>query len=146
MRRIISSILDNGRALEWGAACALLSLAVTMAIPGETTALNGFRALRGLGLDDASAGVLFGVIGTLRIVALYINGSWRKSPTLRMIGAIAGASIFSMMAAGFAWPFLSGDSALSSAPGIYTTLALFDALSIYRSGGDVRLAKRLPNL
>lgn len=141
MQKVLAILLENGRALEWGSSMALLSLALTMALPGETTLLAGYRMFRSLGIDDATAGVVLGVIATMRIAALYINGAWRRSPGVRMIGGIAGAAIFSMMAVVFAWPFLSGQSALTTAPGIYTTLALFDALSIYRSGGDVRLAK-----
>ena len=138
MQKLTSILLDNGRALEWASSVGLLSLAVTMALPGETTLTQGFEALRRAGLDDALAGVVLGIVSTARIAALYINGSWRRSPMLRMIGAILGASIYSMLAVGFAFPFLAENSPLGSEAGIFLTLALFDALSIYRSGGDVR--------
>lgn len=146
MQKLVSILLQNGRALEWGSSIGLLSLAVTMAFPGETTSSAGFGALRGLGIDDALAGVILGIVSTSRLAALYINGSWRQSPALRMIGSILGASIYSMLAVGFAFPYIAGNSPLSSGVGIYMTLALFDALSIYRSGGDVRICQNFPRL
>ena len=97
-----------------------------------------------LGIDDATGVLIFGTVAAVRLVALYVNGrAPRGSPLFRMFGAILGASLFSMLSVGFAWPYLMGQTALSSGPGVYATLALCDALSIWRSGGDVRMAGRV---
>ncbi len=83
------------------------------------------------------------LLATARICALYINGTLpRRTPIIRMIGAIIGACVFSMLAMGLYWPVISFNVATGTGVGTYFVLALFDALSAYRSGADVRLAQQ----
>lgn len=138
------NLLEQGRATEWLASTVMLTFAITLSLPGETLASPAFRSFRAIGLDDAALATPMALLATARLCALYINGTLpRRTPVIRMIGAIVGACVFSMMAMGLYWPVLNFDVATSTGVGTYFVLALFDALSAYRSGADVRLAQQL---
>lgn len=139
-QRITYAIVEHGRAAEWLTSSVLLVMALILAVPGETMAAPTFRVLLDLGLDDAALSAPIALLGTARLAALYINGAWRRSPMLRMIGAILGSMIFGVLAVAFALPSLIHGAALSIISGVFFVMALFDALAAHRSGADVRLA------
>lgn len=137
------NMMEQGRATEWLAATVLLTFAMVLSVPGETTTSTaGFRTFMQLGLDDAALAAPLGLLATARMAALYINGAWKRSPIIRMVGSICGASVFAMVGMAFFWPTIEHGTAVSTGA-IYFTLALFDALSAYRSGADVRMVKQL---
>lgn len=164
MRRLRSAIIEHGRATEWLTSCVLLGFALTLALPGDTLSGEGFRAFRALGLDEATISTPLALLATARIAALYINGSWHRSPALRVAGAMFGAGVLSTLGVAFGWVYLetiflawrqtetwSGFAVMfASKPGAstgaatYTILALFDMLAAYRSGADLKMAKRYP--
>ncbi|UWR30444.1 hypothetical protein K3758_02625 [Sulfitobacter sp. W002] len=141
-----ANVLEEGRAAEWQSAALLLTFALILAVPGETTTSTaGFRTFVRLGLDDAALSVPIALVALSRMTALYVNGAWRRSPIVRMVGSIVGASIFAMIGMAFVWPAIENGLSVSalSTGGIYFTLAFFDALSAYRSGADVRMVQQL---
>lgn len=140
------NVMEQGRATEWLAASMLLTFAMILAVPGETTtSTSGFKTFVRLGLDDAALSAPIALVGLARMAALYVNGAWRRSPSIRVAGSIAGASIFSMIGMAFIWPSLENGVSVSalSTGGTYFTLAFYDALSAYRSGADVRMVQQL---
>ena len=144
MHTLRLNIMEQGRATEWLASLVLLNLALILAWPGETTtSTSGFRTFVELGLDDAALAAPLGFFSTLRMAALYVNGNWLRSPAVRMVGSVVGASVFAMVGMAFLWPAIEHGSAVSTGVAVYFTLAVFDALSAYRSGADVRMVHQL---
>lgn len=139
------NLIEQGRATEWLASMCLLSFAITLALPGDTLDGASFSAFRDVGFDEALVSTPLAVLAVARLTALYINGAWRRSPVMRMCGAVFGASIFGMLTAAFLWPTLAYGAPISTGCGVYFTLAVFDGLSAYRSGADVRLARITPD-
>ncbi len=135
------SLIEHGRAAEWLTSLALVALALTLALPGDTFSLSTANALAALRVEEATVGVPIALIGMARITALYINGGWRRSPSLRCAGAILGAGIYGALSMAYAWPSLKAHVPLPTAAGLYLVLAGFDALAAYRSGADARLAR-----
>lgn len=137
-------LLQHGRALEWLTSLALLAFAVTLAAPGDTLEANpSFAGFVDMGLDEAMVALPISWIAGMRMAGLYINGAWRRSPILRMVGAIVGAGIFAFLSTMFAMPYLLGNQAgLSTGAGVYLVLAIFDLLAAYRTGADVGHSKR----
>ncbi|EPX82109.1 hypothetical protein [Salipiger mucosus] len=135
---LADTFLQHGRALEWATSTIILAFACTLALPGDTLAAGGFMAFRSVGLDEASLAVPLTFIAVMRMAGLWINGNWRRSPLLRMVGAVCGAGIFATLAVMFAVPILSGQAiAATTGVGTYAVLALFDVLAAYRSAADV---------
>ena len=81
--------LRHGRGLEWMTSALLLVFAITLALPGDTLAENpGFAGFLSAGLNEAALALPLSWIALLRMAGLVINGAWRRSPLLRMIGAV----------------------------------------------------------
>ena len=137
------NLLEQGRATEWLTSFVLLGFAFTLSLPGSTLSGASFRAFTEIGTDDATVAFPLAVLAAMRMCALFINGNWKRSPILRMIGAIIGSAVFAMLSMAFYWPTLAYGAPVSTGVSAYFILAAFDALSAYRSGADVRLGQQL---
>ena len=104
LTRMRMSIIEHGRATEWTTSAVMMSFAVILWMPGDTFGSPGYRGFVAVGITEATAAWPLFFIGATRCVALYINGSWRRTPVLRMIGAILGAGLFLMLASLFLGP------------------------------------------
>lgn len=144
MVKISDMLLQHGRAMEWLTSCALLVFALTLAVPGDTLAASpSFSGFLAAGLDEAALAMPLSWISAMGMAGLYINGSWRRSPILRMLAAIVRAVVFGALSIMFAMPYALGQqSALSTGVGVYAVLCVFDILAAYRSGADVGHYKR----
>lgn len=144
MTKFSDVLLQHGRALEWLTSAALLAFAITLALPGDTLLSSpSFSGFVDMGLDEAAIAMPISWIAASRMAGLYVNGAWRRSPLLRMVGAILGAGIFAFLSTMFAMPYLTGQQpGLSTGAGVYLVLAFFDLLAAYRTGADVGHAKR----
>lgn len=144
MVRVSDMLLQHGRALEWLTSCALLVFALTLALPGDTLASNpSFRGFVAMGLDETAIAMPLSWIAAARMAGLYINGAWKRSPLLRMLGAIVGAVVFGGLSIMFAGPYVFGTSpALTTGAGVYAVLCAFDLLAAYRTGADFGHAQR----
>ena len=167
MRTLTTAIIENGRATEWLTGSVLLVFALTLSLPGDTLARSSFAGFGAMGLEETSLAVLLTLVGSARLSALYINGRWRRSPILRMLGAGCGVVVFSILSMAFAWPVLStwvgtchvtwfggypwpvetcggegaNSRALGTGAGTYFVLALFDLLAAYRASADYRMTQ-----
>lgn len=136
--------LHHGRGLEWMTSALLLVFAITLSLPGNTLAENpGFAGFVSAGLNEAALALALSWIALLRMAGLVINGAWRRSPLLRMIGAVLGAGIFAFLAMVFALPWCLGQqAALGISAGTCAVACLFDLLAAYRTGADAGHSER----
>ncbi|WP_418592095.1 hypothetical protein [Ponticoccus sp. (in: a-proteobacteria)] len=137
--KVTDTLLQHGRALEWLTSTVLLAFAVILAFPGDTLAASpSFVAFLWAGADEASVVLLLTFIGAMRYAGLWINGNWRRSPMLRVVGACCGAGIFLGLTVLFALPYIRGvQDGLSTGVGVYLVLAIADMAAAYRSGADI---------
>ena len=126
------------RALEWFSALVMLSWSATLALPGDTLAGESFAAFRRLGMTEIAWAWAFGVAGSARVAALYINGRWPTTPLIRMAGALFGALSWAQIAWLIAAGALIKAGAASTGIGVYALLALADLFSIFRAAYDAR--------
>jgi hypothetical protein len=129
----------NDRALEWFSASIMLAWSLVLALPGQTLAGPSFAAFNRFDwMTEALWAWVFGVVGAARIVALYINGRWPKTPHIRMAGSLFGALSWAQVA----WLITEGTynatGVASTGTAVYTLLALADIFSIYRARFDAR--------
>ncbi|MBJ3776412.1 hypothetical protein [Acuticoccus mangrovi] len=144
MTRFLVGVTAHGRLNEWVASLVLLGIAVVLMLPGNTFAISpGFVAFaRWIG-GEAALGVPVAVIGTARVAALLVNGRIPYSHRFRAAGAVLGAAVFMSLAILFAAPIATGaTAAASTAVTTYLVLAFGDLIAAWRSGADVRLARR----
>lgn len=136
--------LQHGRGLEWATSSIVAGWALTLWLPGETLESSAsFTGFARAGLDDATLVLPLTLVALLTMIGLIINGAWRRSPMLRMMGALCRCFIFGSLSIMFMIPYLTGEQeALSTGPAIYMILAGFDILAAYRTGADVRFYQR----
>lgn len=80
-------------------------------------------------------------IGLARLLALYVNGHWvGGTPLLRLIGSIAGATVFGAFVGNFMSSSTLGSIAWPIAT--YTGLMVGELISSFFSASDVYNAKR----
>ncbi|UFW75219.1 hypothetical protein [Bradyrhizobium sp. WU425] len=122
------------RTVEHMLAWMILVWSASVAVPGNmmrgptyqyllAIAGEGFWGWTGVGL------------GVLRLVALYINGNWRRTPVLRFVGAMSGLVWWLILSA------LYGLAVQNGAPDfpmryVLVVFIFFEAYSCYRCGQD----------
>lgn len=128
-----ASQASQARLTEWMLASLMIAWGVAVALPGETLHLAGYRVLVTLAPEEVWAALSI-AIGAMRMVALWINGRWRRSPLLRAGGAAWGLGWW----LGLAWLLWLGadPEALPSAIAFYPIFAAFEAASVVRGAGD----------
>jgi hypothetical protein len=133
----------NGRMAEWLTSAIMIVFALTLMLPGDLVADSAtFAFFARLHITELILASSMGVVAGMRMIALYINGSWRRTPWIRMAGAILGAGMFGFLSVSFFWPFCFGlVPDLSPQSGIYAVLATFDIIAAYRSGFDAKLVR-----
>lgn len=126
------------RSLEWFSSCVMVIWGATLMLPGDTLAGPQFEAFGRFGLTEDFWSWMFTGIGMARLVALYINGRWPRSPHIRMIGSAFGvltwAQVSYLLTAG---TFLKTGVA-NTGMGVYAALAMADLFGVYRAMFDAR--------
>ena len=126
------------RSIEWFSALAMLVLATILVMPGDTMAGPSFREFDHYGLNEARLAAALGIVGAVRVVALWINGRWPRGPMLRIGGSVIGAMIWGQIAWLITLGALLNNGTISTDTGIYTLLAIGEILSIYKAAFDAR--------
>ncbi|KAF0675061.1 hypothetical protein [Profundibacterium mesophilum] len=138
IERLLDIVHGRGRAAEWITSAVLAVIGITLLMPGETMGVSSsYAGFRSLGVSDGVLGVAVLVVGAVRLTALYINGSWRRTPLLRAVGAVCGLVIFTMLLSAFLFPFFYGHAPALNTGTTYLILAIADLFSCYRTGADV---------
>lgn len=106
--------------LTRGLACLMPQVAMSPALYGDFLEI----------MPESAWGALYFISGSLILAGIIINGRWRRSPVLRMIGALGSAMLLSMLAG-----FLSSGSNATSLAGVaywnMTALALWNFFVLY---------------
>lgn len=134
------------RAIEWGMAgwaitWGLQALLNPQVFTSPETAPLNIHMLHTLewffSQEDAATaiGLLALFVGSLRAVALWVNGAWKQTPLVRMIGS--GLSAF--VVSNIVFSLLQGPSTLGLVT--YSWLFAADCFSGYRAAKDYRLLK-----
>lgn len=124
------------RAMEWLVSAGLTGWGLIVIESPRLFDLPYFDALRQI-MGQQAWGWLAFLIGTMRLVVLFINGAWRRTPMFRQLGAIFGLLVWSCL--------LFGALSLNyHAPGAstYATLFLMDAVSLSFAAADGRVLVR----
>ena len=145
-RKFGRMLVEHGRTSEFGAALVQLFFAITLSLPGDTLAGGpAYAGFRNLGVEESFLTLVLGVMGALRIGALYVNGAVRRSPELRAICAVFGCGLFVSLGVAFGWAWLTGapdaPTGLGTATGTYFALAIVELISVYRTGADARATR-----
>lgn len=77
------------RSVEWLLAFLMVAWGAGLMLPGNTMELQHYRHLAALAPEPVWAAWSMS-IGIARLAALYINGSWSRSPLIRAGGAALG--------------------------------------------------------
>lgn len=131
-------LIFNDRGLEWFSAFVMLSWGVTLALPGDTLAGPSYAAFDRFGMTENAWAWAFGAVGLARIVALYINGNWPRSPHIRMIGSAFGAVSWAQVSYLLTLSTYATTGVAAPGTGVYALLALADLFGIARAAFDAR--------
>jgi hypothetical protein len=114
---------------EWLSAGILLAFSLALLSPGATFSRPVFVNLAHVAPEGTWGMALLG-IATVRMLGLWVNGNWRRSPTLRFLTAVAGAGV---------WFWLSRLFLDDGYPGVntgafaYAAVGAFDVYAAARS-------------
>lgn len=81
--------MSQTRSVEWLLASMMVAWGVGLMLPGDTMSLPQYRMLGAIAPEYVWAAWSVSM-GAVRLVALYINGSWRRTPLFRVTGAGLG--------------------------------------------------------
>lgn len=62
------------RLFEWCMATMMVLIAFTLAMPGDTMEWNALKPIAEMGFSEANMALIFGCVGSVRIMALFLNG------------------------------------------------------------------------
>lgn len=120
------------RELEWACALVLLAWGTALLMPGHTFSRPTFVGFAAVATETTwGMGTVF--VALLRMLALWINGNWHRSPILRFLTALCGASLWSFMA----WSFSrDGFEGTNTGEAVCLALCALDIFSALRSARD----------
>ncbi len=136
MKLAFKSLTDRG--LEWFAACVMLAWGVTFSLPGDLLNEPAFIAFHRFGTTDSFWAFIFSAAGAARLIALYINGRWPRSPHIRIVCALFGAVSWAQIAYLFLEAALINNTPIGTGPAVYALLAGFELISVHRAAFDAR--------
>lgn len=131
-------LIFNDRGLEWFSALVMVGWGITLAMPGDTLAGPQYAGFLRFGFTEDLWAWAFGVVGIARIVALYINGQWPRSPLIRMVGSVFGAVSWAQVAYLVTLGTYVQTGVAATGTAIYSLLAIADLLGIARAAFDAR--------
>lgn len=129
----------TNRLFEWAMSIIMLQMGVGVfcAVWFNIKIIGAFTVLIGMGLNYLHVGLLFGVIGALRCLALYANGKWRHGCYVRAAGCAVGVVVWTQMFAGIFIVLLTTQQ-LFMVLFVWSTFAVFEFASLCRSILDLR--------
>lgn len=125
------------RLFEWCMAVMMLLIALTLALPGDTMERGALKPIAEIGFSEENMAFFFGCIGSVRALALYLNGhinNFRVGPKGAIIRACcSGLSclILGQFVAALVYDACTVSHSASLMIPVFGTLAGFEALSVY---------------
>lgn len=135
MRVAIQSYQD--RSIEWFSAAVMLGWGVILA-HGNLLDEPGFIAFKERLDSDGFWIAVFCIVGAGRLMALYINGRWPRTPIIRMIGSSVGTAMWAVVAYFLLKAAWINDKPISTGPVVYGLLAACDLYQVSRAAFDAR--------
>jgi hypothetical protein len=124
---------------EWIMAYPALGMAAALELQPDMFSLAPtFHTLAEWG-DEAAWGYAILGCGTLRLIALAVNGTFeafRYAPHIRVAAAIVAGFFWSQFSLGILFVALSGEGAWSGVVA-YSTLALIELFNVFRASQDI---------
>lgn len=127
------------RTVEHMLAWMIVVWSTAVAYPGEILVGPQYQYLL-LIAPEWAWGVGGILIGLARIVALYLNGNWRRSPWLRWAGAMAGLTWWTAMSSLY-WLGIKNGGADFPMRYMVGVFIFFEIYSCYRCGQDIVSSK-----
>lgn len=128
------------RVLEWLSSVLLVGWGFLLVQSGDTLATTNFSQFLVHGFTEEWLAYVMGCVGSVRLLVLWINGRWPRTPALRVVGAAMGAMIWGQIAAMFGMSYLVNGIAGTGFV-VYAALSACEVLSVYWAGRDVRYHK-----
>lgn len=122
------------RTVEHMLAWALVVWSAAVAGPGEMLRASTFKYLTAIA-PEWWWGYSGMALGIARLVALYLNGNWRRSPGLRFVGAMTGMIWWLVLSACYAVAVRDGAADFPMRY-VLVVFVFFEAYSCYRCGQD----------
>jgi len=125
------------RLFEWCMATMMLLMAITLAMPGDTMERLALRPIAEMGFSEANMALVFGSVGAVRTMALFLNGYINnvrvgpKGAYARAFGAAVGCFIMGQFSFALIYDAIAVAHAPSLSISVFGTLAGFEALSVY---------------
>lgn len=126
------------RTIEWFSSLVMVAWGATLALPGSLLSQPGFIAFNRFGLTESFWTFAFATIGAGRLMALYINGRWPRSPHVRMGGALFGAVSWGQVSVLLYQASEINNTPVTTGCAVYALLAVFELFSINRAAYDAR--------
>lgn len=125
--------LTQTRSVEWLLACMMVAWGIGLMLPGDTMEIPRYRLLGAI-MPDYGWAAWSIAIGGVRMVALYINGAWRRTPLVRAVCAMLGLIWWIVL--GFL--FSAGADPGAPTPGLlwFPVFIGFEGYSIIRGARD----------
>ncbi|MFY9292840.1 MAG: hypothetical protein WAP03_19415 [Methylorubrum rhodinum] len=114
----------------------MVLIAITLAMPGDTMERAALKPIAQLGFNESNMAVFFGIVGSVRCLALFLNGYINNGmvkpngANIRAGCAAAGCAIMGQLTFALLYDAVSADSPSFFIP-VLGTLTLFEALSVY---------------
>jgi hypothetical protein len=129
------SIYSPTRALEVFLSCIAISWSLVVVMFHSTMTSTPYAMFIAIA-PEKTWGMIGIAIGIARLIAIVVNGNWRRTPIIRFVGASTGA-VWWLAVTGLFWLAVVKDGA-NAFPmlGGYPVLMIFEFYSCYRCGQD----------
>lgn len=129
---------SSNRLFEWVMAVAMLLMAFTLALPGDSLDRGALRQLSEAGASEEAIAFVFALIGCARCIALFANGNLPfYGPILRYVGSVVGALFWSYLMTVLAYDGLVTGKNSMMMP-LLGALAAGEVISVKRAVRDGR--------
>lgn len=124
------------RLFEWCAAVMMVLIAITLAMPGDTMERAALKPIAQMGFNEANMATFFGIIGSVRCLALFLNGyinngiARPNGANVRACCALLGCIVWGQLTFALFYDAFFAESPSFFIP-VLGTLALFEMLSVY---------------